>query len=201
MSSHISNRSLLFTALSAIILFCAACSGKGKGNFPSDFESISDAARIDYMMKHAAPDSVARFLIDVSLGHVEGARIDTLPNAVLYCYEHYKDEDLASFSNQFDLYTQSLPLPDRMKIYSLAGQIDPQQLGYQLGLEYVGTIRSRKMTPDQVSEEIKEFKKACGSDTATYRRFVQGFKVVLDMERGNGISPEVYNRFINLSEH
>lgn len=181
-------------------IFVGSCSGKGNGNFPSDFESIGDAARIEYMMKHVEPDSVARFLVDVSLGRVEGARIDTLPTAVLYCYEHYKDDDLASFSNQFDIYTQSLPLPERMKIYSLAGQIDPQQLGYQLGLEYVNTIRNRKMTPDQVAEEIKEFKKACATDTATYRRFVQGFKVVLGMER-NGISPEVYNKFINLSEH
>ena len=106
----------------------------------------------------------------------------------------------ASFAAQYDAYSQSLPLEEKMKLYALAGSYDPQQLGYQLGLEYVGNIRSKKMTADQVAAELEEFKKACGNDRGTYKRFVKGFKVVLELEKGNGISGDIYSRFKNLNE-
>ncbi len=188
-------------ALCGAVVSVCSCGGKNRsGDFPDNFGTIGDAGRVSYMMKNVTPDSVARFICDAALGKVEGARIDSLPTATLYAYEHYKNTDLASFAAQYDAYSQSLPLEEKMKLYALAGSYDPQQLGYQLGLEYVGNIRSKKMTADQVAAELEEFKKACGNDHGTYKRFVKGFKVVLELEKGNGISGDIYSRFKNLNE-
>lgn len=188
-------------AMCGAAVIMPSCGGKGgSGDFPDNFGTIGDAGRVAYMMKAVSPDSVARFICDAALGKIEGARIDSLPTATLYAYEHYKDTDLASFAAQYDSYSQSLPLEEKMKLYALAGSYDPQQLGYQLGLEYVGNIRSKKMTADEVAAELAAFKKACSRDHDTYRRFVKGFKVVLELEKGNGISGDIYRRFINLSE-
>ena len=189
-------------ALCGAVVSVCSCGGKNgfRGISPDNFGTIGDAGRVSYMMKNVTPDSVARFICDAALGKVEGARIDSLPTATLYAYEHYKNTDLASFAAQYDAYSQSLPLEEKMKLYALAGSYDPQQLGYQLGLEYVGNIRSKKMTADQVAAELEEFKKACGNDHDTYKRFVKGFKVVLELEKGNGISGDIYSRFKNLNE-
>ncbi len=71
-----------------------SCGGKnGSGDFPDNFGTIGDAGRVSYMMKNVTPDSVARFICDAALGKVEGARIDSLPTATLYAYEHYKNTD------------------------------------------------------------------------------------------------------------
>ena len=194
-------KSAVYMALCGAVVSVCSCGGKnGSGDFPDNFGTIGDAGRVSYMMKNVTPDSVARFICDAALGKVEGARIDSLPTATLYAYEHYKNTDLASFAAQYDAYSQSLPLEEKMKLYALAGSYDPQQLGYQLGLEYVGNIRSKKMTADQVAAELEEFKKACGNDHDTYKRFVKGFKVVLELEKGNGISGDIYSRFKNLNE-
>ncbi|WP_290088683.1 hypothetical protein [uncultured Duncaniella sp.] len=194
-------KSAVYMALCGAVVSVCSCGGKnGSGDFPDNFGTIGDAGRVSYMMKNVTPDSVARFICDAALGKVEGARIDSLPTATLYAYEHYKNTDLASFAAQYDAYSQSLPLEEKMKLYALAGSYDPQQLGYQLGLEYVGNIRSKKMTADQVAAELEEFKKACGNDHGTYKRFVKGFKVVLELEKGNGISGDIYSRFKNLNE-
>lgn len=194
-------KSAVYMALCGAVVSVCSCGGKnGSGDFPDNFGTIGDAGRVSYMMKNVTPDSVARFICDAALGKVGGARIDSLPTATLYAYEHYKNTDLASFAAQYDAYSQSLPLEEKMKLYALAGSYDPQQLGYQLGLEYVGNIRSKKMTADQVAAELEEFKKACGNDHGTYKRFVKGFKVVLELEKGNGISGDIYSRFKNLNE-
>lgn len=195
-------KKLLFAAAALAALGLASCHG-GKGNngeFPDNFNSIGDAGRVAYVMENSSPDSVARFICRAALGEIEGARIDTFANATLYAYDHYRDDDLAAFSSEFDSYSASLPLPKKMKIYSLAAKTDPQGLGYQLGLEYVNNIRTRKMTADEVAAELKDFRRACATDPQTYHRFVKGFKIVLEMERNNGVPSDVYARFINMSE-
>lgn len=194
------NIGLMATVLAGVMMMSACNNGKEKSDFPENFGNIGDEGRTAYMMKHVGPDSVARFLCNAALGRVEGARIDSLPIATSYAYSNYKDDDLATFSSVFDSYINSLSLPDRMKLYVLAGKYDPQQLGYQLGLEYVVNIRNEQMNVDEVTAELNEFRKACGNDKDTYRRFVKGFKVALEAEHSNGIDPKIYNRFINMQE-
>lgn len=188
-------------AMGYLAVVLTGCGSNGSENgFPENFDKIGDAGRIAFMMERVPADSVARFICDAALGKIEGARIDSLATATLYPYEHYRDADLASYANAYDTYSQSLPLPEKMRLYGMAAQVNPQQMGYQLGVEYINNIRSRKMSVQDISAEIAEFKKACKSDPDTYRRFVKGLKAALEMEHGNGISEEVYIRFSNLPE-
>lgn len=148
-------------------------------------------------MKHASPDSVARFICDAALGKIKGVKIDTIGLAVLQAYENYRDSDLVKFSETFDTYGKAQPLPDKMKLLMLSGQNDPQGLGYQLGLEYVGDLREKKMTVEQAVKEVEALRKACGDDTATFVRFLKGFQTVLRIDHGKDLSEELYQKFIN----
>ena len=185
------------TALCLLLL--ASCGDKNKqaGDYPENFSKIGDVGRVEYMMQRVSPDSLARFVINSSLGKNPGAPIDTLATATLYIYEHLQGQALDAFSTQYDVYVESLPLDEKMRVYMLAGSDDPQKLGYRLGLEYLGSIRENNKNADQVEKELQAFRKACGNDTSTYRRFIIGFHTVLAVDSGKDVSPDIYRRFIN----
>lgn len=174
-----------------------ACGHKEKsgGKYPANFNSIGDAGRVDYMIAHTTPDSVARFIIQSALGKNPDARIDTLAIATNHAYEKLSGKDLDSFSIAYDGLVESLPLADKMKAYMLGGSEDPQGLGYKLGLEYMANIRNENKTVKDVEEELKAFEKACGSDTTMYRRFMIGFRTVLEVDHGKDVPEEIYRRF------
>lgn len=175
-----------------------SCGGKkdGEGKYPENFGTIGDAGRVAYVMRLAEPDSVARFIIYGALGRND-ARIDTLATATNYAYEKLTGDALDRFSAEYDSVVESLPLGEKMKVYMLGGMEDPQGLGFKLGLEYLGSIRDGSKSADEVEREIREFKTACGSDTATYRRFIIGFRTVLQVDSGKDVSAEIYRRFVN----
>lgn len=188
-----------FISFTISLLLLCSCGSKNKSHsdYPENFNKIGDIARVEWAMKTQTPDSLARFIIDSALGRNENARIDSLANATLYVYEHLKGDDLDAFSIQYDSYVEALPLDDKMKVYLLAGSDDPQKLGYRLGLEYVGSIRENNKNVGQVEKELESFRKACGEDTATYRRFIIGFHTVLAVDSGKDISKDIYDKFIN----
>ena len=173
---------------------------KNKGNsgdYPDNFNSLSDSERVDYVMKKVPGDSLARFIIYSALGKNQDVKIDTLAIATNYAYEHLQGEQLDNFSREYDAVIESLPLAEKMRAYKLGASEDPQGLGYQLGLEYIGTIRDDHLKVADVEKELKTFRKACDTDTATYRRFMVGFKTALRIDRGKGVPEEIYQRFIN----
>lgn len=189
----------LHTVAVASLLFLASCGGtkEEKGDFPANFNSMGDAGRVNWMMSRVDADSLARFIIDASLGKVPGAMIDTLAIATNYAFEHLQGEELDKFGTAYDGRVEALPLADKMRVYAMAGTEDPQGLGYRLGLEYMTSIRDSHKRADEVEQELKEFKKACGSDTATYRRFLIGFRTVLNVDKGTDVPRDIYERFIN----
>lgn len=196
MKTNLFTGAVLAVSLSLTVGSCSS-GKKSDGSYPADFNSIGDAGRVDYMIKHASPDSVARFIILGALGKNSGARIDTLAIATNHAYETLKGDALDSFSIAYDDLVESLPLADKMKVYVLAGSEDPQGLGYKLGLEYMSNIRNENKTVKDVEAELKAFEKACGNDTAMYRRFMIGFRTVLEVDRGHDVPEEIYNRFAN----
>ena len=186
-------------AAALALTLCACGSDKtGGSQWPKGFDAKSDSEKVAYVMERVGPDSVARFICAASLGHVEGAKINSLADATLYAYEHYKQEsDLQSFANAYDDYTNRLALADKMKLMQPGGSADPQAIGYQLGLEYVDMIRSSRKNAQVVTEEVEAFRKACASDTAMFRRFLTGFKVALDVDKGKDLPNEIYLKFKN----
>lgn len=192
------------TSLLSIPLLAGACAlsscgggSKDQGELPGNFNQLTDTEKTAFVMEHATPDSVARFICDAALGRVKGVTLTNMNEAVLYAYEHYRADKLDAFSAEFNDYPANQPLVDKMRLYLMAGQEDPQGLGYKLGLEYVSQIRDRHMTADEVENEIKALKKACGSDLSTYERFITGFKTVLQIDHGKDLPEEIYKRFAN----
>lgn len=192
-------KTMLWGALIGAAALVASCGGKSDSgsDFPSNFATIGDAGRVQYMLGRVAPDSLARFIIYGALGRIDGARIDTLAIATNHAYERLRGDDLDKFSSEYDAVVEGLPLADKMKIYKLGGSEDPQGLGYRLGLEYMTSIRDGGKTAEEVERELKEFKKVCGTDTAMYRRFIIGFHTVLEVDHGTDVSEEIYNKFVN----
>lgn len=179
--------------------------GKGEDNetiLPNNGKNMSDAQKVEYMMKHASPDSVARFICEASLGELKGVKIDTLANATLYAYENYKDDDLQTFAQALSAYAESLPLGKRMRLRQLEAEQDPTGLGYQLGLEYVNDIRMNKKGVKEIEKEIADLKKECmknPEDSATFTRFSKGFRVALDMDGSSDIPIQIYNKYSSVS--
>lgn len=189
----------------AAALFCVAvcgCSGSGKGEHdgvPDNFNSIGDAGRMAYMMRTVEADSVARFLCDAALGRLTWARIDSVPVAASYAFEHYgDDEKLAAFSDEWERYMAEQPLKDKLRIYVMSGKSSAESVGYDLGLEYVGNIREKGLKVADVESEISDFRKACGDDKDTYNRFVKGFRTVLTLDHGHDLPEDIYKRFSTL---
>lgn len=195
-----SMRRLLPLIASIAVMMLSGCGSKThveERQFPADFNTRNDAAKVAYMMQKVSPDSVARFICNGALGKIEGVSIDTITLAVAYAYENYNDSSLMYFSREFDDYSSNLDLPDKMKIYLMTGLSDPKRLGYELGLEYVDHIRQDNMRVEDVKAELNAFKAACADDSLTYVRFIKGFKTVLRLDHGKDLSEDIYNTFIN----
>ena len=182
-------RRSLFIAIAGVAAVLAACKG-GKSDagesFPADFNALPDTARVAYVMKNTTPDSVARFICRAALGQVKGAGIESLGG-----------NDLDSFGDEYDNFVSSLPLADKMRMYVMAGVEDPQGLGLQLGLEYMQSVRENNLSVDDVKRELKAFKQACGNDSNTYKRFIIGFRTVLEADSGRDMPKAIYDNFIN----
>lgn len=189
-----------FTGIAVLLLLLAACSKKGNGDaieIPANFNAIGDTARVAFMIRNVEPDSVARFICYGALGRSEQGRIDSLGIATSYAYEKYTGQDLVLFADQYENFVASLQLPDKMKMYAMAGVEDPQKLGLQLGLEYMQQIRDKNLSVEDVEKELAAFKKACGDDEETYRRFIVGFHTVLKADNGHDMPRAIYEKFIN----
>lgn len=185
-------------ALIVLVITITSCGKKNSDNngpYPANFASLGDTGRVAYVMKNAEPDSVARFIIRGALGELPGARIDSLGIVTNYVYSAYDPEKQVIFGEEYDRFIGALPLAKQMKIYSIAGEADAQGLGYELGLNYMSQIRDRNMTAEEVSRDIEEFRKACGSDTVTYKRFMIGFKTVLQNDKDIDVNSEIYRKY------
>lgn len=185
---------LHFIVVGILLLSCGK-KEEVSGPYPSNFGKIGDVGRVEYMMHRVTPDSLARFVINSALGRNPGAPIDTLAIASLYIYDNLKGDDLEKFSVEYESYIETFSLEDKLKIHSLAGSEDDQKIGYRLGLEYLGQIREKNKNAAQVEKEIESFRKACGNDTAMFRRFLTGFHTVLDVDSGKDVSADIYNKF------
>lgn len=184
-------------SLFVISAFMVACGGNAKkANDAELFKGArNDAEKVAIAMKNYTPDSVARFICNTCLGLNKGVSIDTLQSAVLYAYENYKEQDLIKFSEEFDNFTSTLPLAEKMKILSLAALTDPDGLGYKLGLEYAVQIRDEKLTLEHIDRNINELKASLGEDSETFLRVLNGLSVALSMPEFSGLPKDIIEKY------
>lgn len=150
-------------------------------------------------MRTTSPDSTARFIIKAALGQIPGTSIDTVSNAVLYVYTFSSADDQVKFSEEYQKIIDALSPADRVTLFEKGSSEDPLEFGFELGLGYLNSIRSRNLSVNDIQKEIAELKKACGNDTSTYRRFVTGFTTVLNYDKGKDVKKEIFEKFSTLS--
>lgn len=189
---------IVAVAVAVLLNGCKGGKTENGSGFPQNFNAMPDTARVAYVMKSTTPDSVARFICRAALGQLKDARIDSLGIATNYAYDRYSGADADLFGGEYDNFVASLPLADKMRMYAMAGVEDPQGLGLQLGLEYMQSIREKNMSVQEVEEELKAFRSACGKDEETYKRFIVGFRTVLEADSGRDMPKEIYDRFRNI---
>ncbi|MBD5369657.1 MAG: hypothetical protein HDR80_00710 [Bacteroides sp.] len=183
--------------LSALLGACGGSRGE-TDDFPADFAKRSDVEKVAFVMEKVGPDSVARFICDAASGRLDGVRIDSLNQATLYAYDHYKEQDLQTFHVTYEDYSAALPLDYKMRLYKKGGECDPDAMGYQLGLEYISSISDGSKTPAQVDDELQAFRRACDEspeDSLTYKRFMTGLKVALEAEGEARVPHEIYKKY------
>lgn len=195
-------RSLFICAGIGLCLLAAGCK-KGaeqtEAGFPADFNKRTDEDKVAFVMRTCTPDSVARFVMDASLGRLKGIQIDTLSNAELYVFSNYNSEMQQKYAEESVRLKEQLTLAQRMQLFKKGSVDDPISFGLDLGLGYLARVRERNLSADDVAKEIKEFQKECASDTATYRRFTVGFTEALRQDKDKDVKKEIYDRFINLT--
>lgn len=182
--------------LLTILLSLGACSDKkDKSVLPDNFNNLSTNDKMAYLMKEMQPDTLAGFICNVAMGKVHNVRIE-LQQARAYAYEHYNEDQLIDFEEEFSRYEKALPLHDKVKFSKLAALEDPDKYSYELGLSYVSAIREDGKSIKDVSEELEKLQNECKTDPDFYKRFMTGFKLALEYDRSHDLDDNIYLKFI-----
>lgn len=161
--------------------------------FPND--NLCDTAKVAFMINKVSPDSVARFICNSAIGLNTNVSIDSLHNAVMYAYNRFSNDDLQSFCNEFDKYAENLPLDSKMKLLYLAAHVNPDKLGYRLGLDYAMLLLTKEISLTDIDNEIEAFRNACGDDQQTYLQVLNGLSIALNLPEYSQIPKEVINKY------
>lgn len=188
-------------ALATVLSGCGKKSEETDSSLPSGFNKKSDTEKVAYMMRTASPDSVARFVMNASLGKIKGVQLDSLAQVELYIVSNYDSQKQLQYAEESVRLQDQLTLAQRMQLFKKGSADDPIGFGLDLGLGYLSIIREKNLSAKDVEKEIKEFQKECKEDTATYRRFVIGFTEALRQDKDKDVKKEIYDRFINLDRN
>lgn len=188
----------LLSMVFAAILTLGGCS-KGSNGLPNNFKDLSTADKMEVLMEKLPADSVARYVCNSAMGKIYNSRIE-LQEAMAYAYEHYCEDDQVAFALAMNEYEAGLPLGERVRFSKLTNLNDPDVFAYELGLEYVGTIRAEGKTPEQVKSELDSLRRECKNDPDFYKRFMKGFKTALEYDRFHDLDDRIYTQFISYPE-
>lgn len=151
---------------------------------------------MEYLMQQMPADSLARYLCNSAMGKVYNSRIELQP-AMSYAYDHLSEEDQVKFAQAMEEYQANLPLHEKVRFAKLEAIQDPDVFSYELGLDYVGSIREEEKDIPRISKELEDLKKECKSDPEFYKRFMKGFKTALTYDRHHDLDENIYKKFIS----
>lgn len=145
-------------------------------------------------MREFSPDSLAVIICKSVLGELgEEKKISDLRGSLIYIVENYNDSSLQVFNQKLQNYTDTVQTKTRFKIYSLAAEGNEIRLGYQLGLEYLDSIKENKMTAEEVINNISYFSENY-EDSSKYNNLLQGFSVAVNPEIAGNAGREIYDK-------
>lgn len=194
MNSH------FMTLILTLVLMAACGPNKDGHNYPKNFASLPTDRKMEYIVDNHSPQEVAQIVCEAVMGESDAGNID-LPQARDYVYSHYNTEQIITFETECEAFADSLPLADKVKFARKSATEDMEHYAYELGLAYVGSIREKGKSVDDVEQEIKELGAECKGDPDFYRRFMKGFKAVLENDRGRDLDEKIYLHFISYPDN
>lgn len=194
-------QSLLAAGLFLVFL-ASGCSGHSgsESGLPSNFKNLSTEDKMAYLMSNLTPDSAARYVCEASMGKIYNSRME-LQQARNYVYENCSQEQIGQFESAIEAYEEELPLHERVRFSKLAAVENPDIYSYELGLQYVGSIREFNKSVEDVDQELGKLRKECQADPDFYRRFIIGFKKALELDHGRDLNEKIYQKFIHYSDN
>ncbi len=159
---------------------------------PRNFASSSDSVKVKMLLDHnVSLDSLAQYVCLAAAGEIKNVNITDFGQIDAYIYTHRGEKDYEVYALAFDECRKSLPLTSKLTLYKKNALQDPDKIGYQLGLEYVNDVMDKKLTIGKIDKEVAEFRKACGADEDTYKRFLKGFSVGLSTRASGEIQDDI----------
>lgn len=193
----LNNFKLLILSFLLFIPWCFACSSANASdlNYPENFNSQTDSAKIDFIVSQLHPDTVAVIICDAVLkGHGIDKPIEftlqDLNGAVLYAYTAYPDSCKVLFGEKLNSYAESLPTDQRMTLTYLAMENDPYRLGYKLGKEYYELLNNsgeatKSVSKQDIKEELAFLREMTKGKKDYFRKLKKGLETAIVSNGGN----------------
>lgn len=187
--------------LTAALMALGGCKGDEAADattaaMPGNFSSSPDSVKVKMLLDHnVSLDSLANYICRAAAGEIKNVNITDFGQIDAYIYTHRGEKDYEVYALAFDECKKSLPLTSKLTLYRKNALLDPDKVGYQLGLEYVNDVMDKKLTIGKVDREVAEFRKACGDDEDTYKRFLKGFAVGLSTRAAGEIPQDILAQY------
>ena len=160
--------------LSGLIFLCicllCSCGGNKANPFPSEFKEFTEDEKIQWLTENLPADSVARIICNNSSGLDSVIYINDFSVFVSNLYSKYDAENKDKFGEELNRYAASMPSQYKMKLYMLASQDNPRQLGYR----YAEDCDANKTEPAAIEADLAALKTICGSNPGFYTGFING---------------------------
>lgn len=175
----------IFLMMISLFCGCAFSHADTTEKLPAEFQQLNDTAKVAYMMKRLAPDSMARFVCNSALNKIPLSPIDSFAATVRYLYTAYNDSDLVVFCEELNTYPATLSPSEKIKIYLMASENKPARLGYRMGKDYAAELKKGKISLEIMKEEIEIIKDSLRQDSNDFNKFFAGLKTGLNSEEAD----------------
>ena len=147
--------------------------GKGASyNLPSGYESMSDSAKVAWMMEKYPADSVAHFLCRDAASLDSVFKIKDFSQAVVMVYTRYDEENKTKFGTELNEFCGSLPPKYKMRIYYKGSGGAGRRLGYSMAEDYLKSD-SREIN-SELKADYEALKEICPDDRKFIKEFYEG---------------------------
>lgn len=193
--SHTRFPSVKWLALMAIMLLSCGRSEDPHG-LPSDFKNKPTTGKMEYLIAHRTPQQAALLMCKMAMGELDYGEMN-IPEARDYAYSHLNEEQMVAFEVVCENFEDTLPLSKHVKFARLAAIEDMAEAAYGLGLGYVASIRENEKTIPKIEAELAALREESRDDPEFYKRFMKGFKIVLEADRHHDLDEKIYLHFIS----
>lgn len=195
------SRLCVFTALFAALL--AGCASRTEGKqghdsapLPDNLGTLADTEKARVLLdRGVSADSLALFVIECVEGRKPGVTFTDFNGVETYVEQRLGEEAYGAYTVCLEANLQRLPLSNKYMVKRELPLTDMSLLGFTLGLEYVNKVIDNNLSIGKVDLEVAEFHRACGSDEALFRDFLEGFATGIRESAGREMPDAVAKKY------